>query len=230
MADRYFHDGPLAPGPVVLTGPDAHHLGRVLRAGPGSRVTLFNGDGSESAAVVTAVGKRFVELDVTAVERPARELTRRIVAAAAVPKGDRGDFLLEKLVELGVAEFVPLATARGVVKPGDGRVDKWRRAVVEASKQCGRNVLMAVTPVTDWTAFLARADIPAERRVAHFGGADWAGVETDVAFAVGPEGGFTGDEIGRAVERGWKVCGLGPRVLRVETAAVALAARLSIGQ
>ena len=119
MADRYYLNSPLAPGPVRLTGSEAHHLAAVCRARPGDAVCLFNGDGSEYPAIVQAVGKREVALEVTSRETPARERTGRLVIAAPLPKSDRADFLIEKLTELGVAEFVPLSTARSVVQPRD---------------------------------------------------------------------------------------------------------------
>src|SRR5205823_5168547 len=137
-----------APGPVTLAGPEAHHLAVVCRIRPGDRVYLFNGDGRQYLAAVAEASKRSVRLDIEAVEEPARELGFRLEVAAPLPKGDRGQFLIEKLTELGVIDFVPLRTARSIVHPRD--IDKLRRHVIEASKQCGRNVLMRVLPVREW--------------------------------------------------------------------------------
>jgi 16S rRNA (uracil1498-N3)-methyltransferase len=109
-----------------------------------------------------------------------------------------------------------------VVHPKD--VDRLERAVIEASKQCGRNILMTVGPVTAWADYCRSADLPAERWVAHLGGQPVSGDgRGDVAVAVGPEGGLTDEEVEAAKAAGWRVIGLGPRVLRVETAAVAVA-------
>ncbi len=225
MADRFYVNCPLGPGPVALTGPEAHHLATVLRARPGDAVCLFNGDGAEYPAVVAEVHKKQVALDVTGRHTPKRELDFRLEVAAPLPKGDRGDFLVEKLTELGVTRFVPLRTRRTVVHPKDARLDKLERAVVEASKQCGRNVLMEVGPPTAWEAYCTGADLPALRLVAHAGGEPVPAVDRagGVAVAVGPEGGFADEEVESARAAGWRVVGLGPRVLRVETAALALA-------
>src|SRR5205823_5880899 len=127
------------------------------------------------------------------------------------------------LTELGVTRLVPLRTQRSVVHPKE--MHRLERAVVEASKQCGRNLLMAVGPLTEWADYCRGADLPAVRWVAHPGAETIAKGEHrgDVAVAVGPEGGFTDEEIESARAAGWRVVGLGPRVLRVETAAVALA-------
>src|SRR5205823_11989284 len=162
-------------------------------------------------------------LEVTGRETPARELAFRLEIAAPLPKSDRGDFLIEKLTELGVTRFVPLQTARSVVHPRATKLDRLQRAVIEASKQCGRNVLMQVDLLTNWNDYLGRDDLPAQRVVAHPGGAPWLRTAGDIALAVGPEGGFTDDEIAAAVAAGWRTMGLGPRTLRVETAAIVLA-------
>ncbi len=227
MADRFFHPGPLAVGEVALTGPEAHHLAAVRRFAPGDRVVLFNGDGHEYPADVLAAGKKQVVLTVVAVESPARERPFSLEVAAAMPKGDRGDYLVEKLTELGVTRFTPLETARTVVVPKDARLDNLRHAVVEASKQCGRNVLMRVDPVTKWAAFLARTDLPTIRLILATGTtAPLLAVGGGAVLAVGPEGGWEPAELGAAVAAGWSAVSLGPRILRVETAAVAAAARL----
>jgi 16S rRNA (uracil1498-N3)-methyltransferase len=229
MAARFYVNCPLGPGPVLVQGAEARHLAVVCRVRPGDLVCLFNGDGHEYPAHVTAAGRQGVALGVLRVETPERELGYPLVAAAPLPKGDRGQFLLEKLTELGVTAFVPLRTRRSVVHPGQTRREKLERYVIEASKQCGRNVLMAVGPLQEWAAFCRREDLPATRVVAHpcpqEGGRAIAWTSSGVVFAVGPEGGFTEEEIDQARAAGWRVLGLGPRTLRIETAALVLATR-----
>jgi 16S rRNA (uracil1498-N3)-methyltransferase len=163
MADRFFTPDLLAVGEFVLTGSEAHHLANVRRFTTGDRVSLFNGDGREYPADVLAVSKKQVVLNVVSVAEPQRELGFRLEIAAAMPKGDRGDFLIEKLTELGVTRFTPLDTARSVVTPKESRIEKLQHAVIEASKQCGRNVLMEVEPVMTWNSLLARKDLPLHR-------------------------------------------------------------------
>jgi 16S rRNA (uracil1498-N3)-methyltransferase len=139
--------------------------------------------------------------------------------------------LVEKLTELGVARFVPLETERSVVHPREGKLDKLQKYVIEASKQSRRNVLMEIRPPIGWGAYCRGSALPGGRFVADLGGkaekqfAERAG---DVAWAVGPEGGFTEGELQAALESGWQAVGLGPRVLRVETAAIAGAALLAL--
>ena len=243
MSDRFFVDGPLDLGDVALTGPEAHHLTAVRRFAVGDIVTLFNGDGREHRARVVEIGKKSVALQVTGVESPNRELGFSLHVASALPKGDRGDFLIEKLTELGVTDFTPLETQRGIVKASEAKADKLRRAVIEASKQCGRNFLMLVHSPARWLDW-CRAQ-SGRRLIAHPGdpeaqARDSAGASLAlralpsfdasdrVTIAVGPEGGFSEQELQAARAAGWEMLALGPRILRVETAAVAAAAVLGL--
>jgi 16S rRNA (uracil1498-N3)-methyltransferase len=163
-------------------------------------------------------------LQIQSVAEPRREYGFRLQVAAPLPKGDRAQFLLEKLTELGVTSFVPLQTIRSVVQPREAKLDKLQRHVIEASKQCGRNVLLQVQPLMTWSDYLRRTDLPTTRIMAHpLPGATIVRTCDDVALAVGPEGGFTDEEIAAARTSGWRVIDLGPRILRVETAAIALA-------
>jgi 16S rRNA (uracil1498-N3)-methyltransferase len=222
VSDRFFFDGPLGPGEVTLDGSEAHHLAAVRRFAAGDAVTLFNGDGHEYPARVADVGKKRVTVEVTAVLTPDRELGFPLHVASALPKGDRGDFLIEKLTELGATDFTPLVTERGVVKADESKADKLRRAVIEASKQCGRNVLMRVHAPARWADWCPRQS--GLRLIAHPGGAA-RGFRpgTGATVAIGPEGGFTEQEVELALANGWERVSLGPRILRVETAALAAA-------
>ncbi|MBA2225361.1 MAG: RsmE family RNA methyltransferase [Thermogemmata sp.] len=230
MAERFFCPDPLEVGDYVLTGPEAHHLAHVRRIELGERVVLFNGDGREYPAEVISVGRRCVVLSILSVEEAERELPVPIWVASALPKADRTDFLVEKLTELGVTRFIPLLTARSVVIPREGAVERFERAVIEASKQCGRNRLMHIDPPQRWEQFVGRTDLPPCKVLLHpntslppLSGVSAAGG----VLAVGPEGGFTAEEITAARENGWELMNLGPRTLRIETAALTAVARWS---
>jgi 16S rRNA (uracil1498-N3)-methyltransferase len=231
MADRFYVNCPLAPGPVVIAGAEAHHLLGVRRFRPGDPVCLFNGDGREYPARVVASDRRSATLEVFAPAAPVRELPYPVEVAAPLPKGDRAQFLVEKLTELGITTFVPLQTRRSVVHPGEAKQEKLRRYVIEASKQCGRNVLLRVEPLADWETYCRRGDLPPGRFLAHPEGAGENRGGTvvpispgpqGVALAAGPEGGFTEEEIAAGRAAGWRLVNLGPRILRVETAALVL--------
>lgn len=230
MANRFFTPDPLGPGEYIIVGPEAHHLATVRRVQCGDRITLFNGDGRDYPAEVVAVDRKQTVVNVEAPVSVKRELPHAIVVAAALPKGDRLDFLVEKLTELGVARFVPLITERSVVLPKATTVEKLSRAVIEASKQCGRNALMVVDHPQRWSECVSQTNWPAARYVLHTGSTlpSLPSGPGEVAIAVGPEGGFTAAEVGMAQDAGWIAASLGPRVLRVETAALAAAARWAI--
>jgi 16S rRNA (uracil1498-N3)-methyltransferase len=232
MGQRFHVNCELGPGPVEIDGPEGRHLVAVMRVRPGDRVYLFNGDGRQYPAEVEEVSRHAVVVRVLGVESPACERTARLEVATPLPRGDRAAFLIEKLTELGVTAFVPLATMHSVVHPREGKLDRLERQVIEASKQCGRNVLMTVAPLTEWREYCRREDLPALKLLAHPGGDSLPLPDpaADVVLAIGPEGGFHEDEAEQARQAGWRAVGLGPRVLRVETAALALAAWFSIGQ
>jgi 16S rRNA (uracil1498-N3)-methyltransferase len=227
MAERFYVNCPLRPGPVHVQGAEAHHLAVVCRLCAGDAVCLFNGDGQEYRARIETASRRDVTLEVVAVESPQRELPFRLEVAAPLPRGDRAQFLLEKLTELGVTAFTPLHTARSVVHPRETKLDKLQRHVIEASKQCGRNVLLQVRPLVEWSVFCRAAELPARRILGHPGGERMRGQEQapggDTVVAVGPEGGFTEEEVALARDVGWRLLDLGPRILRVESAAMVLA-------
>lgn len=232
MSQRFFINESIEAGQVELTGAEARHLGRVMRAEPGDCLVIFNGRGIESQAEVVRVDKNTVLLELEAPCLVDRERPSRLVLGVALPRGDRQKWLVEKLVELGTASLVPLLTERGVAQPNDKVLDRLRRMVIEASKQCGRNQLMEITvprPLADFCQ--AHDEFPC-RLIAHpdlaSPGPDKsileAGSTPATAVAVGPEGGFSEDELQVADQHGWQRISLGPRTLRVETAAVALAA------
>lgn len=228
MSQRFYSAEPITGESVVLDGAEAHHLLHVMRATVGAEVVLFDGGGAEFAARVTETGRSAVQLEVFARREVNREAAIAVTLGVALPKGDRQRWLVEKATELGVARLVPLVTARGVAQPEAKTLDKLRRAVVEASKQCGRNRLLEIAAAQPVDEFLrgATADV---RAVAHpvSESTDWPALlatAKSLAAAIGPEGGFSDDEFALAESAGWTPVSLGPRILRVETAALALAA------
>lgn len=232
MSDRYFVDSPISGETAVLTGPEAHHLIHVMRAAPGLKVVLFDGSGVEFTGRVEKVGRSEVCVAIASREQRSRELPLELILGVSLPKGDRQKWLVEKAVELGVRRLVPLRTARSVAQPVEQALNRLRRTVVEASKQCGRNRLLEIDEPRAWSEFVAEpaGAARAARWVAHPGGlaADQVGLAAGtsaagaatVVAAIGPEGGFRDEEIALAVGAGWQLVDLGPRILRVETAAI----------
>jgi 16S rRNA (uracil1498-N3)-methyltransferase len=229
MSARFYINWPLMPGPVTLTGAEAHHAAAVCRLRPGDAVCLFNGDGHEYAARVLEVARRSVSLEIDSVASPERELPFNLEVAAPLPKGDRAQFLIEKLTELGVTAFVPLVCAHSATHQREPNSERLQRYVIEASKQCGRNVLLRIEPMIAWHSYCAARRENEARWLAHFGGKRDLPIRatsiTSVRVAVGPEGGFAQEEVAMARANGWTLLDLGPRILRVETAALVMACR-----
>jgi 16S rRNA (uracil1498-N3)-methyltransferase len=232
MSERYFVEQPITGSQARLLASEAHHLAHVMRGKPGQQVTLFDGRGGEYTAEIARVGRSEIELNVISHQAIERELSVRVTIGASLPKGDRQRWLIEKLVELGVSDFVPLVTARGVAQPTGGTLDRLRRAVIEAAKQCGRNRLMRIAEPQSYSDFLRSQNLDAMRLLAHPHSAipigEWlrgtlSAPEAGISCAVGPEGGFTEEEVILARTAGWTTVDLGTRILRVETAAAVLA-------
>jgi 16S rRNA (uracil1498-N3)-methyltransferase len=199
----------------------------------GQQVWLFDGTGEEALAEIVASSQDDAVLRILQ-RRPAQtETSQPLILGTAVPKGDRFRWLVEKATELGIQRLVPLQTQRSIVDPREGKLDRLRQTVVEASKQCGRSSLMNIDPVTDWKKFVAQEFVGKTGYIAHPGGESLDlgshAAGEPIVVAVGPEGGFTDAEVDSAVAAGAKLVSLGPRILRIETAALALAALLAIG-
>jgi 16S rRNA (uracil1498-N3)-methyltransferase len=235
MARRCYSEEPIAETQVTLSGSEAHHLLHVLRAAPGMAVVLFDGTGCEFDAEVTSCGRSTVELAILNRREVDRELPFTLTLGVPLPKGDRQRWIVEKAVELGVTRLVSLVTERSMATGEKHAGEKLGRYVIEASKQCGRNRLMEIAEPHDWAAWLrlsADAEAPTRRWVAHPSGRpltnDALAVGGPAFIAVGPEGGLTDMESAAAEAAGWDLIVLGPRILRIETAALALVATLVI--
>lgn len=233
MPHRFFVPSRIQRDCVALTGSEAHHLSAVLRAKVGTQVVLFDGSGAEFAARVTHIGRSAVELAVLSRCPVDRELPFALTLGVALPKGDRQRWLIEKAVELGVARVVPLISARGVALPTARTVARLRRVVVETSKQCGRNRLMVLAEPATVAGYIAQTGSDGRRFILHPGSPPFSAQDdprSPVSLAIGPEGGFTGEELLQATSAGWRPVSLGPRTLRVETAALAMAALVGLQQ
>jgi 16S rRNA (uracil1498-N3)-methyltransferase len=230
LADRFYCPDSPVDGRVSLEGDEARHLIRVRRVARGECVEIFDGRGSAIRAEVTELGRDRVELAVQGPAVSIREPRCSLTLATAVPKGERFDWLVEKATELGVARLTPIVTERSVVDPRSAKLDRLRRVIVEASKQCRRDRLMDLDSPTPWSSVVEQARQPV-RLIAHPGGPGIAVmglrvVDRPVILAIGPEGGFSSAEVDHAVANDWQVVGLGATVLRVETAALAASAIL----
>ncbi len=245
MSERFFSETPITGPRAELRGAEAHHLTRVMRAAVGAEVTLFDGSGQEFAGRVARIDREGVTLDIVAARAVNRELAGPLHLGVALPKGDRQRWLVEKATELGATRLVPLICERSVAQPTPSARARLERFVIEATKQCGRNRLMEVAAPSTLEDYLATAPAAARRLFAHVpddpsGSAaqttslaaalsqDGHAPNYETFVAIGPEGGFTPTEVAAAHKNGWQLVSLGPRTLRVESAALALVAAIAL--
>ncbi|MGO2415282.1 MAG: 16S rRNA (uracil(1498)-N(3))-methyltransferase [Cobetia crustatorum] len=213
----------------------ARHLGLVLRAKVGSEAQLFDGQGQEIRVTLEEVTRKGVSVRVVASVPNDRESPLAVHLGQAISKGDRMDYAIQKACELGVAAITPLYTARGDVKLKGERADKklahWQGVAASACEQCGRSVVPVVHPPISMAEWLAVRD-ESLKLILQPGGAEAldaaeaAGGVIQASLLIGPEGGFTTDEVTEAAAAGCQVLGLGPRILRTETAPVVALALL----
>jgi 16S rRNA (uracil1498-N3)-methyltransferase len=242
MRDRFFVEGVHAVGDLVaFAADDARKLATVLRKRSGDRVQVVDSGGVAFGATLDVVARdgRDVRVRATLDERLERsdvETAVRVTIAQAVPKGQKMDLVVEKATELGAHAIVPVRSARVIGHDTSaGKVERWRRIAKSAAQQSGRVRVPDVAEVHDWDALLAtfakydRVYVP------------WELAETaplrdvfereltgagSVLVVIGPEGGFSSDEIADARAAGATTLSLGRRILRTETAALVVLAAL----
>lgn len=243
----YVQDLPLAQlaltdTAVALPDGPARHV-QVLRLQPGDALALFDGRGDEWQATVVSMGRKEVTVQVGALQPTDRELRTPVTLAVGMPANDRMDALVEKATELGVAAIQPLVCARSVLRLDGERAAKkvahWQSVAVAASEQSGRTRVPLIHPVTTLKAWLPSGGAPNSRGVLSFEPqtqvAQWLPqlpAASPLVFLSGPEGGLSPEELQQALQAGWTPVGLGPRVLRADTAplmALSLVAGLSLG-
>ena len=215
---------------VEVGGEDGHHLARVLRLEAGEPVTVADGSGAWRPYRVSEVRSgAAVRLEATA--GPDREpvLSPRLAVAFALTKGDKPDLVVQKLTELGVDRIVPVIAERSVSRPSGERatavVERWRRVVREAARQCRRATLPAVEDVTALDKLAGHPALVVAERGAATPDALGPPPGAELLVVVGPEGGLTDEEVKRLGP--WARLDLGPHILRAETAALAAAALLN---
>lgn len=227
-------DAPLQVGDEITLPDDvAAHLLRVLRLQEGDACVLFNGDGHDYDARITAIGKREARAQVLSARRIDNESPLRITLLQGIARGEKMDWILQKATELGVARILPVSSDRSEVKLDAQRADKrlahWRGIVVSACEQSGRAMVPdVVAPQTLAQSVASRTgrgfilDPFAEASLASLRGASLH----DCTIAIGPEGGWSPRDREHLLAAGFEGLRLGPRVLRTETAGIAAIAAL----
>jgi len=208
----------------ALDEQQSHHARSVLRLTVGETVELFDRAGRSAEGVIDAIEPQ-VSVRVESI-RPAAGL-RTLVIASAVPKGDRADWMVEKMSEIGVTRWIPLRTERSVVHPeGVSKFDRWRRIADESAKQCKRPGVMEIAELLSLDALLRSIEPGAGLLLSTAGSPRPIHTTLDIRhsiFLIGPEGGWSEKEEKSMLDRGLTPVTLGPTIPRIETAAVVAA-------
>lgn len=214
----------------AITGPDAAHIVRSLRMRAGETLTLCDRDGEDYLCEITVVSPEKVALRVLEHSPCRNEPSCKITLFQALPKGDKMEWIVQKAVELGVYEIVPVQSARCVSRPDSRaaarKVERWQKIAEEAAKQCERGIIPRVGELIPFPDAVRLAEGMQKRIVFYEGGGEDVGTLVDAedksaAVFIGPEGGFEEDEVGAVLKAGGSAATLGPRILRAETAPLA---------
>jgi 16S rRNA (uracil1498-N3)-methyltransferase len=235
MSRRRFYALPedITPTLVTLSPEETHHLVRVIRAKPGDEAYVFDGFGNEYRCCLIAESGERAHLKIVEPLDNIVESPVDITLGQSLAKGEKFDLIVQKATELGVRRIVPLATRRADVKlePDQtaNRVDRWKRISLEALKQCGRRRLVEITAPMPVSRVLDCAASNGRSLLLVFsekGGSSIAAALLDrepdsaITLLIGPEGGWSGDELASIDQSGGRAVTLGPRILRTETAAL----------
>jgi 16S rRNA (uracil1498-N3)-methyltransferase len=216
---------------ISLQSREARYILAVLRLGPGDEVTVFDGEGREYRTALFDDYEGGVYLSIQEELNPERESPVRITLGQGLLKGEKMKFVIQKATELGVDRIIPIVSSRSIpLVEGERetlRIERWRRIAQEAAKQCGRTVVPEVAPIHELGDFLSEGE--GTRIIL------WEGEPTPlrevlekidpkggITLLIGPEGGFSEEEVATAQGSGFLVAGLGQRILRAETASLSV--------
>ncbi|KXZ18447.1 16S rRNA methyltransferase [Bacillus nakamurai] len=217
-----------------ITGEDVHHIANVMRMNAGDRIICCSKDGHEALCKLQAVSKEHISCLVSEWTGEDRELPVKVLIASGLPKGDKLEWIIQKGTELGASMFIPFQGARSVVKLDDKKAKKkrerWTKIAKEAAEQSYRNEIPEVKTVHTFRQLLEMAE-NVDKCVVAYEESSKQGESSAFAAVVqslpygssllivfGPEGGLTESEAQQLSEKGAVLCGLGPRILRTETA------------
>ena len=222
---------------VALSTDAAHHVARVLRLEVGAAVCLFNGEGGEYHAVLHSINKSQVYAQISSYSPRDAESPLQVTLAQGIPRGERMDYTLQKAVELGVTRIAPLFSDRCEVRLQGERLDKrlhhWQGIIISACEQCGRTRIPPLTNPMTLQPWLSTSNLSdgglhlvldprAPHSLAHY----TKPADNNITLLIGPEGGLSDTEITAAEDAGFTRMRVGPRILRTETAGIAVLAAL----
>ena len=211
---------------IMITGADVNHIKNVLRLKPEDELVCFDGKGMEYLCSITSIEKDMVKTRIISSKKADTEPAVKITLAQGLPKSSKMDYVIQKAVELGVHKIIPVSTERTIAK--GTKLERWNKIAKEASEQCGRAIIPEVSPVLNFNEFL-RISTYFDLKLIPWENEKQISLKTilkehpaanSIALLIGPEGGFSKQEVKEAIEKGFKPVSLGKRILRTETAAV----------
>ncbi|CAM3945012.1 16S rRNA (uracil(1498)-N(3))-methyltransferase [Lederbergia lenta] len=241
---RYFINEPFVNQKrIEITGDDYHHIVRVMRMKMGDEILIVTNDGKVATASIEQVTDVSVEASVTSWEEESKELPVQIVIASGLPKGDKLEWIIQKGTELGASEFVPFIAGRSIVKWEEKKavkkLERWNKIAKEAAEQSHRQILPSVHAPLSFKELIQLGE-QCERKIVAYEEVAKYGEQSNFAEALnktepgnkvllvfGPEGGMTEKEANELHAHGFILCGLGPRILRTETAPLYALAAIS---
>lgn len=226
----YIHPSETVKPRPAITGPDARHLQKVLRHDPGDRVVLIDGSGFEYTAVIETIRREMATFSIIEKKRADTDSPLELVVAQGFLKEKKMDTIVRHLTELGLSRWIPVISGRSVARPEKKRLAermrRWEAIAIESLKQCGLSKLPVISPAAtleelfndpeDYDGkivFWEEETTPLDRLIPH--------TPEKILVLIGPEGGFSAEEIEMAQVAGFMSVSMGPRVLRAETAAIA---------
>ncbi|MFR9228523.1 MAG: 16S rRNA (uracil(1498)-N(3))-methyltransferase [Acutalibacteraceae bacterium] len=222
---------------AIITGEDSKHITKSLRMKVGESLVLCNGQGMDYHCTISFYG-RASSCGIREQFCPHyHEPSVSVTLYQGLPKSDKMDSVVQKAVEMGVTRIVPMLTQRCVSRPdqksAQKKVERWQKISFEAAKQCGRGILPPVSPLTDFSAALRQSASESTVLFFYEGGGQSLQQCIDssckaYSIFIGPEGGFSEEEVQFALDLGAKKATLGPRILRTETAPVAALAAIML--
>lgn len=233
MSRFFIPKGSVKGNNIHINGDEAHHILDVMRLKVLDKVVTFDGTGKEYVGFIKDAGKKSLVVEVVETRLPLTKEYSRVTLMQAIPKKDKMDYIVEKATELGVFSIVPVVTKRTIPDWGQSKTrantERWRKIALEAAKQCGRRDIPEIREGVDFGSALKRSgdydlaliaalcdgSITLKAALAGFKGGT-------IAVAVGPEGDFTPDEVKMAKEARFKLVSLGSRILKSDTAGLAL--------
>jgi 16S rRNA (uracil1498-N3)-methyltransferase len=234
MMPRFYVPSPkIEKGKLKIEGQSVKHIRNVLRLKKGDEMTVFDGSGNEYGGTIVEESSSFVIVAIQEILPSKTESPLEVTLAQSLLKGEKMDYLIQKATELGVKEIIPFFSSRSIPllegSKRSAKLRRWMKIAIEASKQCGRGVVPVIQPIQEYSGLLRSASQDSLRLILwEREGARLREVltnfkeKTKVFFMVGPEGGFSQEEVENAKQAGFFPISLGERILRSETVSLSL--------